>query len=233
MAMGPSVNIYCDESTHLENDRMPYLVLGAVACASSRATEANTRLKEIKRKNGLPDHFEIKWSKVSPGKFDFYQDVLDYFFDDDDLSFRGVVAPKAHLDHAHFSQSHDDWYYKMMFYLIRNLLQSDMPTYIYLDKKDTRGGQKVARLHQVLANSQYDFDRKTIRRVQIVESHHVNLMQVADLLAGAVNYTNRGLRTSESRVALAERVKERSRASLVQSTLPSAPKFNLFHWQPR
>lgn len=233
MPVREPINIYCDESTHLPRDGMPFMVLGAVACATSLSGEASGRIREIKRKHGLPDDFEIKWSKVSPSKVGFYRDVIDYFFDDDDLSFRAVVAPKARLDHDAYDQSHDDWYYKMIFLLIRNLLQPEAETFIYLDKKDTRGGEKVRRLHVVLANSQYDFDRKKIRRVQIVESHHVNLLQVADLIAGAVNYTNRGLRTSSAKSNLAARVRERSHSSLVKSTLPSASKFNIFCWQPR
>ncbi len=224
-------NIYCDESSHLQNDHMPFMVLGAVSCSEARSREANIRLREIKVKHSLPASFELKWSKVSPGKLLFYRDVVDYFFDDDDLMFRAVVAPKEGLDHASFAQSHDDWYYKMMFLLVRNLIHPNMSANVYLDKKDTRSGEKVARLHRVLANSKYDFDRTVIRRVQIVESHHVNLIQLADLLAGAVNYANRGLASSGGKLDLIARIRQRAGVSLLQSTLPSAPKLNIFHWR--
>lgn len=232
--MTSPVNIYCDESTHLPNDGMPFMVLGAIACKQDKAREVSARMFDIRKKHGLPHSFEVKWSKVSPGQLSFYMDLVDYFFDDDDLTFRAVVAPKGGLNHQAFNQSHDDWYYKMMFYLLRNNLSSEAPVNIYLDKKDTRSGVKVDKLHSVLANSAYDFDRRLVRRVQIVESHHVNQLQLADMLIGATNYANRGLLgQSAAKTALVERVKQRSGKILTQSTLPSEPKFNVFVWRSR
>ena len=188
---------------------------------------------ELKNKHNLSAEFEIKWSKVSPAKIAFYLDIVDYFFDDDDLQFRTVIAPKNGLNHGAFNQTHDDWYYKMMFYLIRNVISAEGSSYIYLDKKDTRGGTKVKKLHKVIANSRYDFDRKKIRRVQIVESHHVNLLQMADLLIGAVNYANRELDGSSAKTTLMRRVQERSGFELTRSTLLAETKFNIFRWYPR
>ncbi len=55
-----------------------------------------------------------------PGNRSLYVDFLDYFFDDDDLHFRGVVIPdKKKLDHARYGQTHDEWYYKMYFVLLK------------------------------------------------------------------------------------------------------------------
>jgi hypothetical protein len=54
---------------------------------------------------------------------------------------------------------------------------------IYLDVKDARGGPKTRKLHEVLANSLYDFDRQCIERVQLVRSHESELLQIADLRA--------------------------------------------------
>lgn len=207
------------------------MVLGAVVCPVALTKEATTRLTELKLKHGLPSNFEIKWTKVSPAKIDFYLDVIDYFFDDDDLEFRAVVAPKSGLDHSAFQQTHDGWYYKMMFYLVRNVLPSKAKSFIYLDKKDTRGGAKVRKLHDVVAHAKLDFDRKSIRRVQIVESHHVGLMQLADLLIGSVNYANRELQTSEAKNRLVQRVRDRSGKSLTRSTIIAETKFNIFLWR--
>lgn len=231
--MNGDVNVYCDESTHLPNDGQPFMVLGAVVSPVALTKEISHRLVELREKHGLPSDFEIKWNKVSPGRLDFYQDVVDYFFDNDDLEFRAVVAPKDGLDHARFRQTHDDWYYKMMFYLVRNVISSTGKSNIYLDKKDTRGGIKVRKLHEVIANAVYDFDRRKINRVQIVESHQVGQMQLADLLMGAVNYANRGIETSGAKLLVVERIRERSGMRLTRSTVLSATKFNIFCWQPQ
>lgn len=226
-----SLNIYCDESTHLPNDGQPFMVLGAIVCPVNRSHEINVRLREIRGKYGIHSDFELKWTKVSPSKIDFYLDVIDYFFDDDDLNFRAVIAPKQGLDHKRFNQTHDDWYYKMMFYLIRNVLPAQDEAFIYLDKKDTNGQKKIDRLRNVIANAEYDFDRSNIRRLQIVESHHVGLLQLADLLIGAINYANRNDETSEAKLRLIARIRERSGVSLTQTTLLSETKMNIFRWR--
>lgn len=236
-----AINIYCDESTHLLADKMPFLVLGGISCPQSKTREIAKRLFEIKEKHQMDHNFEIKWTKVSNGKLEFYKDLVDYFFDDDDLSFRVVVASKDNLQHEKFNQTHDDWYYKMMFYLIRGLLKPSAHTNIYLDKKDTRGGAKIQKLHDVIANSCHDFDKKIIQKIQIVESHHVIQLQLADLILGAVNYANRMnytdkakiTLTNKAKLALVDRIKDRSGYVLTKSTLPSEEKFNVFVWQPQ
>lgn len=225
------VNIYCDESCHLPNDAQAVMVLGAVSCSMEKTREIATRLREIREKHHLPAAFEVKWSKVSPAKVEYYQDLIDYFFDDDDLKFRGVVAHKTALDHARYGQSHDDWYYKMMFQLLSRILAPSASYRIYLDKKDTRSGTKVRKLHDVLSNNILDFDHRIVERVQIIESHAVLQMQLSDLLLGAVSYVNRGLESSAAKTQLVERIRERSGYGLMRSTLVREEKFNLFHWQ--
>lgn len=209
------------------------MVLGAVWCVASKSAEVAQRLREIKARHGLWSRFEVKWTKVSPARLAFYLDYLDYFFDDDDLHFRGLVANKTRLRHEAFVQTHDDWYYKMYFTLIKAVLAPGERYRIYLDVKDTRGGAKVEKLHEVLSNNMYDFDRRTIERLQQVRSHEVEALQLADLLIGAVNYANRGRTESPAKTALVERIRSRSRYALTRTTLLREQKFNLFHWEPR
>jgi hypothetical protein len=207
------------------------MVLGTVWCLQDKAREVAVRLREIKAAHGLPPDFELKWTKVSPAKLDFYMEVLNYFFDDDDLHFRAWVAHKAGLRHAEFGQTHDDWYYKMMFGLVEPLLTPDARFRLYLDKKDTRGALKVAKLHDVLCNNLYDFNRAILERVQVVEADAVEQLQLADLLLGAVGYANRGLSGSAAKSALVERIKKRTGYGLTRPTLLRESKFNLFIWR--
>ena len=121
--MPDSFNVYLDESCHLENDSADVMMLGAVWCPLAKARDIGIRVRDIQKQHGLSDEFEIKWTKVSQSKEDFYLAVLDYFLDNDDLHFRGVVVPdKTKLDHAKYGQSHDDWYYKMCFTLLEPIV---------------------------------------------------------------------------------------------------------------
>ena len=226
------INIYCDESGHLEYDQVPVMVLGALWCDANKAREIAVRIREIKASHGLPSGFEAKWTKISPARKDFYLALLDYFFDDDDLYFRAVVIPdKSKLDHAHFGQDHDTWYYKMYFELLRFLIDPQAEHYIYLDVKDTRGGMKVNKLREVLCNDTYDFDKEIIKRIQQVRSHEVAQIQLTDLLIGAISYANRGLSTNSAKLAFVERMRERSGHKLSKSTLLRETKVNILVWE--
>lgn len=231
--MSETFNIYCDESCHLEHDPHKVMVLGAVWCPLDKTREIATRLREIKVQHGLAPDFELKWGKVSKGKEGYYRDVLDYFFDDDDLHYRGlVVTDKTKLRHAAYGQDHDTWYYKMYFLLLQVLFNPDSHYRIYLDKKDSLGSRKVEKLHEVLCNDMYDFDRRIIERVQIVTSDNVEQVQLCDFLTGAVSYANRELTANATKLALIKRMRERSRYSLRRTTLLRERKVNIFCWQP-
>jgi len=198
-------NVYCDESCHLEKDCQKAMVLGAVWCPLERTRQISVRIREIK---------------------------VDYFFDDDDLHFRALIAPdKSKLRHDVYSQTHDDWYYKMYFDMLKVILQPDARYRIYLDYKDTQGAAKVAKLHDVLCNNMYDFSREIIERVQLVRSHEVEILQLADLLIGTVSYVNRGLSASAAKTCLVDRMRERSGYALTRTTLLREDKVNLFRWR--
>ncbi|HVO28698.1 MAG TPA: DUF3800 domain-containing protein, partial [Candidatus Paceibacterota bacterium] len=151
------INIYCDESNHLQNDHRNPMVLGAVYCSTKEVPKIHGRIKEIKIRHGLSPKFEIKWKKVSSKKIDFFLDLIDYFFDLDDLHFRCVVIDKTQLNHDALRQTHDQWYYKMYFELLSKIFDPEQSYHIYIDMKDTRGGMKVKKLHEVLCNDMYDF----------------------------------------------------------------------------
>jgi len=141
------------------------------------------------------------------------------------------VPNKSELKHEEFGHSHDTFYYKMYFNLLKTLFEPDCEYNIYIDIKDTRGQKKVDKLHEVLCNNHYDFNRELIKKVQQVRSEEVELVALADLLIGAMSYLHRGKTTSEAKLKLIERIKERSKYNLMASTLYRENKFNIFVWR--
>jgi len=232
--MNSTYNIYCDESCHLENDHINVMALGAAWCKLNDTEEITHAIKAIKSKHNLASSFEIKWTKISPAKADFYFDLINYFFDEEKLHFRSVIIPnKCKLDHVKFSQSHDDWYYKMYFLLLKEILDPEEKYNIYIDIKDTRGYTKVEKLREVLSNDAYDFDQNIINKIQQIRSHEATIMQLTDLLIGAITYFHRKLSTSKPKNELIKLIQTRSGHNLLRSTLPKENKFNLFVWSPK
>lgn len=230
--MSTTYNIYCDESCHLENDRQPVMVLGAVWCPLEKTRDMSVQLRDIKARHGLSTKFEVKWTKVSPAKQDFYLELLDYFFDSDDLHFRALIVPdKSSLRHELYGQDHDTWYYKMFFDMLKVILNPQDRYRIYLDIKDTRSAAKISKLHDVLSNNIYDFKREIVERVQTVRSDEVELLQLTDLLIGAVSYANRELSANRAKVALVQLMRKQSGYQLTRTTLLQERKVNIFVWQ--
>ncbi len=239
------VNIYCDESCHLQNDGEKTMALGAVYCPASKKVEIFNRLNELKKKHNLIPknkksekenraYYEIKWNKISIAKIDFFKEVIDYFFDDDDLNFRVLIVPnKDKLDYEKFKHTHDTFYYKMYFSMLKVILNPDKAHNIYIDIKDTRSTEKVHKLEQVLRNDKYDYSKEIIKKVQQVRSHEVELIQLADLFTGAISYINRDLSNSKAKNILINHIRNKSKYSLTKSTLIREQKFNIFIWESK
>ncbi len=226
------LNIYCDESCHLLKDKSDVMVLGAIICPKKKRQEIFTRIREIKEKHKLGRKFEVKWNKVSNSKVNFYLELIDYFYDDDDLKFRGLVVPsKSQLDHERYNQTHEDFYYKMYFDLLKVIMSPSHSYYIYLDIKDTNMQEKIVKLLKYLRTTHYDFKEKIIRRIQQVRSDEVEVLQLTDLLIGAIGYLHRGLDGNAAKVKLIKRIQQRSGYELLKSTLYLESKTNLFVWE--
>jgi len=231
--MENTYNIYCDESCHLENDSIPVMVLGGTYCRAGEVKRISRAVRDLKAQHGLAPDFEVKWTKVSNGKLDFYRALLALFLEEEALHFRGVLIPdKGALDHDRFGQNHDEWYYKMYYTMLRYVFAAPNRYRVYLDLKDTRGGHKVRRLHEVLCNSLYDFNHETVTRVQQVRSDESAILQLADLLIGAIAYENRALTGSEAKLVLIADLKAAlGPGALSQTSAFQSRKFNLLRWR--
>ncbi len=231
-------NVYCDETCHLEHDGINDMVIGAVWCPQDKLREINQRIQSIKIRNGISPSIEMKWTKISPAKVQAYKDIIDYFFDDDAQHFRAIIIPeKSKLNHKAFHQTHDEWYYKMYFDMLKVILSPTDRYEIYIDIKDTHSYQKAQKLKAVCSNSMYDFSQSIIRRLQPIRSDEIQIMQLVDILIGAVGYANRkfpdGFVKSQAKLDVINLIKKRSNYSLSRTTLLREEKCNLFVWDAR
>jgi len=119
----------------------------------------------------------------------------------------------------------------MYFELLSKILDPQNKYCVYLDIKDTQGSKKVRKLREVLSNKMYDFDESIVQRIQLVRSHEIEVLQLADLLIGAMQFLNREDVKSEAKKQVIERIKTRSGYDLSKSTLVREEKTNLFYWK--
>ena len=113
--MNKTFNIYCDESTHIENDGQPYMILSYISTPYHLLKMHNKNIREMKM-----EHFyrgEMKWSSISKSQYPFYNEIIDYFFSND-LNFRAIVIDKSQLNHEANNQDHNTFYDKMYYQLL-------------------------------------------------------------------------------------------------------------------
>lgn len=231
------IHIYCDESCHLEHDHSSAMLMGAISCPSSEKERIYSTIRRIKEKHNLSTWAEIKWTGVSTSKLSYYIDLVDFFLSEEALSFRAVVVKnKENLNHERYNQgSHDLWYYKTYFYLLDAVVSYNEEYKIFIDIKDTRGGPKVAKLHEVLCNNKYDFKKDVIKGIYQIRSHESEILQMTDLIMGAIGYYHNGhfgvTGSNMAKNAVLERLFTQFRSAICNGTARGAKKMDIFLWK--
>lgn len=231
------INIYCDESCHLEHDSAHAMIMGAISCPVEKRKRVYDDIRNIKKKHGLSSWTEIKWTGVSPSKIGLYQELLEYFYNEDALAFRAVVLKdKENLDHAKYNQgSHDLWYYKTYFYLLDAMVDYSEEYRIFVDIKDTCGGPRVKKLHNVLCNNQYDFKHEVIKEIVQIKSHESEILQLTDFIMGAIGYYHNGhyhsSGSSTAKNSIVDSLIEKYGSAIKFGTRRGEKKFDVFLWR--
>lgn len=218
--MTKTYNFYCDESTHIENDGHPFMLLSFVSTPYHQLKMHNENIREIKLK-----HFykgEMKWSSISKSQYPFYNNLIEYFFATD-LQFRAIVIDKSQLNHQAHNQNHDAFYDKMYYQLLNKKILPEDFYNIYIDIKDTHSYKKAKNLKKYLER-----DYQNIRNLQIIRSYESELMQLTDVLMGAINYKLRGLNKVTAKNNIIDKIERHCGKPITQKTTRDEKKFNLF-----
>lgn len=221
-------SVYCDESCHTWNDGNEKMAIACVWCPTERVREINDHIRDIKHRYGIGS--EMKWVKLSEARKDAYLALVDYFFACEDLHFRILIVDnKDAISHDTFNQTHDEWYYKVYWRMLLTIIDPTKLYNIYIDIKDTKSKSKIAKLHRVLSNSLFDFSNSCIRKLQTIRSHEVEIMQLTDILMGAMLYHRRGLDKVRAKIEIIDFIRRETGYSLDKSTLYRESKFNIFY----
>ena len=232
------INIYCDESCHLEHEIENVMLISCVYCLKDKTKQISTDLRALKEKHGLSKRAELKWHKISKNKKDYYYELVNYFINNDNINFRTVIIPnKEKLKHNLHHQTHSSWYYKMIYVLIKHIckcLCKDSSKYnIYIDKKENsyEAKQEIIKLKECL---NFAFFYKTFH-VQNIVSDQSELLQLNDFIQGAISYYNRGYyhndnkECSETKQKIVEMLLKKLNIKLNQTNINK--KCNILVWE--
>jgi len=209
-----------------------FMVIGAVYCPKNKVRQITNYILELKKKYDISKFCELKWTKVSKSKEDFYNDLIKYFFIEDDLKFRAIVCDKRILNHELYKQTHDEWYHKMYYDMLKYIFNKPDSYNIYADMKDSYSYENFQNVLHYLRLNIVDENEQTIVKMQPIRSYESTILQLTDIIIGAMTYYYRKLDGNKSKLKLIDTIKEKSIYGIDRNTPYRKDKFNIFIWHP-
>jgi len=179
--------VYCDEANPdvltSANPRARHLMIGSLWLPEELRNEIKSRVGALRERHQAWG--EIKWSKVSPNRRDFYVELIDLFFAyGENLRFRCIAVDRTQLNLALHDNDGELGFYKFYYQLLHHWIL-DFNTYrIFCDVKSNRDPKRLPVLARCLARANLT---SSIDGIQSLPSHEVVLIQLCDLLLGAAS----------------------------------------------
>lgn len=226
-------NVYCDESCHLVSNDSKYMLIGAVYCPKYKVKKVNEYIEHLKENYNLSDKIELKWNKIDKKTEKLYLDIINYFFNNDDLKFRVIVVDKTKLDHEKYNQTENDFYHKAYYDMLKYIIIPGNSYNIYPDIKDTNSYYYHQVMLDYLRIKMSDTNKKTIKKVQPIRSYEAPILQINDILIGALSYYYRNLSGNSVKLNIINEIKKLYQNDFDTSSYYSNTKFNIFIWRSR
>jgi hypothetical protein len=226
-------NVYCDESCHLISNDSKYMLIGAVYCPKYKVKKVNEYIEHLKENYNLSDKIELKWNKIDKKTEKLYLDIINYFFNNDDLKFRVIVVDKTKLDHEKYNQTENDFYHKAYYDMLKYIIIPGNSYNIYPDIKDTNSYYYHQVMLDYLRIKMSDTNKKTIKKVQPIRSYEAPILQINDILIGALSYYYRNLSGNSVKLNIINEIKKLYQNDFDTSSYYSNTKFNIFIWRSR
>lgn len=237
----PLLHVYCDESRQTQ-DR--YMVFGGIIIRASALEPFNQAMKLWRDAQNM--HAELKWTKVSNQKLAEYKSLVDLFFSlagRNQVHFRSVVFDTTQIDYKAFHEGDKELgFYKFFYQFVlhsfgKYAVEKDRRMIVYFDQRQSK--QKLSTFCVILnrgIRKKFKCDRDVVRSVQAVDSKKCDLMQVADVLMGAIGYQNNDChlrpRARRAKIELADYIAQKAKlVSLKQKTPWGMRHFGIWMFQ--
>jgi hypothetical protein len=101
----------------------------------------------------------------------------------------------------------------------------------FIDQKDTRGGYKIDEVQKMLRFARNDADGHAVQSLQQIQSHEARLLQLTDVLLGALGAARLGRTLPLPKQALVSKIASAIGSPLVWDTAGFSRKFAIstFH----
>lgn len=234
------MEVYCDESLC----RGGYDLIGGLWLTAANARRLRGIVDEIRRR--FAHGHEFKWTKPSGTALSaVYRDLAQKLTDQlwaGRASFHCIVLERRLVDYRTYHDGDPELgYYKFVHLLARKRVVPGQSFVLYMDRRTTRRANRLSDLKRIInlaARKDYGLGYDCCLDVQARPSKDDDLLQVADVLLGAVGWHCAGAHqnpaSSMAKNELADRIANGiGRAHLALGSPPSEQRFNVWRWKPR
>lgn len=176
--------IYCDESCWealCDKDSHLYAANGGAWITSEKRQEVKAYISDLKKKYGL--HGEMKWNCICPKSVEMHKELVNFFFDDEQIRFRAICIKAAEVNHERFNAGNGELgFYKFYFQLIHHWMLMGNSYQVFVDYKTNGYQRRVKELGAILNNA----STAELTQIQALPSEESVLIQLANVLTGAV-----------------------------------------------
>jgi hypothetical protein len=192
---------------------------GAIHCSRARANIFDKQIQDFRARTGLSG--ELKWSKVSRAWLTAYTEFVDIFLDDQYATF--ILSEISKGEHwRNLASSADSRFLHAYFHFLEQAMWASARYAIFLDETSSKR-YKFNSFHYALNLPDIRYHRqKKVHTFTTVSSHESNLIQMVDVLLGAL-----AARPGAShKISLSNYVREKIKAS----TKFGRPKLVTYEW---
>ena len=222
----PCFVIYCDESCHDLTAHHKFMSIGGLKVPRTEKAHLSRELKNLMKSRNL--NSELKWSKVSAKRLEDYKNIVDFFFQHSQLTFRAIIVEQLKVRFKEYhGQDHELAFYKFYYEMLEKWLPPGCEYLILLDYKKNRGADRYTTLKTYL--ERYLRGKAWIRDLTIINSKQTPLAQLCDILTGSVAAAYNGFQQHTAKEQLANYIASSSGLSTLRTSTPLiAEKFNIF-----
>lgn len=223
------IEIYCDESRQdllvSKNPSHIYTLIGSLWMSEGIRHDLTRRIYELRKQYDVWG--EIKWSKVSRSKLEFYKRLIDLFLETKNMPyFRCICIDSRKVDNGLFNEGDGElgfykFYYQVLYHWID---KHPITCRVFCDAKENRVKDRLKTLYKFLQNT----SNGTVTAIQALRSSDTPMLQLCDLLLGMASASlNESVASGSAKYELITYF-ENTVGSNISPTCQSEHKFNVF-----
>jgi hypothetical protein len=220
--------VYCDESGQELFKNHPqgeyYSLIGSIWIKAEDRRKHKDNILAIRKRHNV--YGEFKWNRVSNSRLDFYLEIIKWFFESN-IRFRTLVLRADELDAVRFHCNDNElMFYKFYYQLLHHWILDFNCYKVFLDTRTNRLHSRLKVLEKCLNSS--NLTSSVV--VQALPSNELDLIQIADVLIGAVSYKFHRRESNQAKLQIIREI-EQNLGQEIKPTSKSMEKFNVFRFR--